>query len=74
MPKVSAVTRLTSHQRLAEALLGQPLATWVAERRAAGKSWRKIAADLSVSTGGAARISRETLRSWYGPDDKGVRV
>ena len=37
----------TPTQRLAAAALGQPVTDWIALRRADGRSWREIAADLA---------------------------
>jgi hypothetical protein len=60
------VTSATPTRRLLELALGEPLDTWVATRRAAGKSWRSIASDLRERTGGEIAVNRETLRGWFG--------
>lgn len=63
-------TDLTPLQRLATALLDQPLDEWVAERRdpAALHSWRLIAQQLAKATDGQVDVTGETLRNWYGGD------
>ena len=57
---------MTPTQRLAALLLEQPLADYVATKRLDGQPWASIAADLSLDTGGAVDVSRETLRLWFG--------
>jgi hypothetical protein len=56
----------TAKQQYADHLLGGKLAEFVAERRAAGAGWRRIATDLRETTGISA--SHETVRSWF-PED-----
>ena len=58
----------TTTRRLADVLLDGKLDEYVAERRAAGKSWRRITLDLRDDT--AIDITHGTLRSWY-PDEPG---
>lgn len=67
---VSAVPEPTPTQRLAETLLQQPLEAWVGERRGAGMSWRKVATELRIATGGIVCVNRETLRAWFRRDDE----
>ena len=55
---------LTPTQRLAESLLGLPVLDWIATRRAAGLSWRRIAQILHSDTGGQVDVTPETLRTW----------
>jgi hypothetical protein len=45
-------------------LLGQPVRTWIVERRAGGASWRTIAADLGKATNGQVSVSHEAVRQW----------
>lgn len=52
---------------LAGHLLGQDLESWVNERRDAGVSWDKIAAELRFATGQQVSISSEWLRRLYSP-------
>lgn len=59
MPKPSA------RQRLADLLLGQPVADFIAERRTAGARWHVIAADLRAATDGEIDISGEAIRQWH---------
>lgn len=53
--------------RYADELLDRPLAEYVAEQRADGVSWRRIALNLRDETDGEIDITYETLRSWF-PD------
>lgn len=55
----------SSLYRALDGLLGGTLAEHVTDRRAAGDSWRSIAADLRTRTG--TDLTHETLRSWF-PD------
>lgn len=52
-------------QQLAEIILGRPLGTYVAEKRAAGLAWRKVATALHDDTAGRIDVSYEALRVWY---------
>lgn len=54
----------SSTQRLAELLLGSPLVDFIADRRAAGRSWRLLSRDLREATDGQVDITGETLRVW----------
>ena len=54
----------TPTQRLASLLLEQPVTDWIADKRAAGLSWRVIARELHASTQGAVDVTAETLRGW----------
>ena len=58
----------TSTQRLAEILLGQPLRKWIADRRAAGLSYDRIAVELHDRTGGQVSVSGEAIRQWAAKD------
>lgn len=60
----------TANQRLAEVLLGRPLAEYVAEKRAAVPQWpwRLIATQLATDTDGQVSVSHTALRRWYGDD------
>ena len=57
----------TDRAELAGNLVGQPIGDWIAERRAAGASWRQIARDLNAATGGRIRATHETVRNWSRP-------
>jgi hypothetical protein len=50
---------VTEHERLVDTLLhdraGHRLADWLAERRQAGASYRRIARELYDATGGSSR-------------------
>lgn len=39
-----------------------------------GWSWRRIAADLTATTGGLVRVSHEGLRQWFGHLDTEQRL
>jgi hypothetical protein len=57
----------SASQKLADHLLGDGgLDALVAERRAAGDSWRQVALALHLATNGAVSLTDETLRRWYG--------
>lgn len=62
----------TPTQRLATLLLEQPVTDWIADKRAAGLSWRVIARDLHTSTQGAVDVTAETLRGWTASTDRPV--
>lgn len=55
----------TPTQRLAAAALGQPVTEWIAIRRADGRSWREIAADLADATDGQIVVTHEAVRGWH---------
>lgn len=57
--------QVTRTRQLLENLLGEPLEPWVTSRRAAGRSWRAITAELAEHTDRQCDITRETLRSWF---------
>ncbi len=62
---------LTPSQRLAEKVLGRPLAEYVIEKRAQERpkwSWQDIAAQLNDDTSGEVSVNAETLRQWYGTE------
>ena len=54
----------TPTRRLASIILEQPVDQWVTDRRTEGLSWRVIAHDLDIATGGAVVVSHETVRQW----------
>lgn len=54
----------TDRSELAGHLLGQPVEDWITDKRAAGRSWRQIAKDISDATAGRIRPTHETVRSW----------
>jgi hypothetical protein len=55
----------TAKQRLADLVLGRPLAEFVAERRANEVAWRRIGREVLDATDGTVEISGETLRAWF---------
>lgn len=57
----------TPTQNAADHLLDGTLDSFVADRRATGRAWAKIARDLFEATGGKIDVTHETLRSWYPP-------
>lgn len=56
-------------QRLADHVLGRPLEEWVAERRAAGDSFRTISIALREQTNGELDITETSLRQWQTAHD-----
>lgn len=62
----------TAKQRLADLILGRPLAEFVAERRANDIAWSRIARELRDATDGAVEVSRESLREWFMDDEVGA--
>lgn len=63
----------TPTARLAEHLLGEPVANFISSRRAEGHAWRIVARDLYEATGGQIDVTYETLRSWF-PDESPAAV
>lgn len=65
MTSMSFAAESSSLRRAAEELLGGPdeLASFVAERRAARRSWRLISRDLYETT--RVDVTYETLRRWF---------
>lgn len=55
-------------RRLLDHLISEGLDVFVADRRARGWSWRRVARDITDATG--IDVSFETVRSWY-PDVNG---
>lgn len=45
-------------------ILERRVEDWIADRRAAGRTWRQIVTDLEDATGGKIRTVPETVRSW----------
>jgi hypothetical protein len=60
----------TPRQALASHILKRPVAEYLAEQRAAGLSWRRVAYELHRDTKGKVDISAQALRKWL-PDDHG---
>jgi len=54
----------TATQRLADILLDQPVESYVAAKRAEGRSWRLIARDIYVATDSQIDVTTQTLRQW----------
>jgi hypothetical protein len=57
-------------ERLFQQLAGVPLADWIADQRAAGKSWRQLERDLRLEYD--LELTNVTLISWYGDVDASV--
>lgn len=60
----------TPSQRLAALILRQPLRDWIETRRAAGLSWRAIAAELDDITAGQVAVTGESVRLWSAEEAK----
>ena len=54
---------MTPTQQLASIRLGKPVLDWIAEQRAAGTTWDRMAQNLETLTG--IDISREAIRQWH---------
>lgn len=65
MDEPTPTDQLTPMHRLADALLGDdgPLESYVAQRRAAGRSWRLVARDLYEKVD--VDLTPEILRRWF---------
>jgi hypothetical protein len=63
------VINLNPTQQLAEIILGRPLGAYVAEKRAEGLAWRKVAIALNTDTAGRIDVSYEALRVWYADEE-----
>lgn len=55
----------TATHKYADIRLGQPLEQYVADKRKAGVSWRRISLDLRDETNGDIDVTYETLRAWF---------
>lgn len=60
--------RFSPTRRLLDHLIPEGLDVFVADRRARGRSWRRIEKDIYEATG--IEVTYETIRSWY-PDSNG---
>lgn len=58
--------------RLLDHLLKGGLDVFVADRRARGRSWRRIAQDILEVTG--VDVTYETIRSWYPAENGRAKV
>jgi hypothetical protein len=54
----------SANQKLATHLLGEPVLTWVANRRADGQPYRLIARTLYELTEGQIDVTPEAIRQW----------
>ena len=61
----------SANYHLFDVLLDGRLDEFVAERRAAGKSWRIISHELWDATGQRFSVSHEVLRRWFPDDENG---
>lgn len=70
--QLSAIVRCvrwTATAKLADHLLPGGLTKYVADRRSAGRSWRRIALDIRDDTGQQIDVTHEALRSWFLGDE-----
>lgn len=65
-PRPKPATAETPKQQLASVLLNRPVADFISDRRAAGRSYRHITRDLYDATNGKIDVTNETIRSWHG--------
>lgn len=56
-------------KRLADRLLGEPVDGFIADRRAQGESYRRIARALLEATHGEIDVTEATVRAWHQQDD-----
>lgn len=54
----------TPTQKLADRILGEPVESWITDRRGTGASWRRIALQLRDETSGEIDVTPSTLLSW----------
>lgn len=55
---------MTPTRQLADNILPGGVDQFIAERRARGTSWRRIALDLRDTTDGTIDVTAETIRKW----------
>ncbi len=63
----------TPTQRLATALLGEPVIEWIRARRP-DTPWRKIGRELLAATGGEIDVTEHTLIAWASDADESERA
>lgn len=61
----------TDRARLVEAALGENLHDWLGRHRAAGTTWRQLAAIVTTQT--RIDVTDVTVRSWF-PDLRAIKV
>lgn len=61
---LSMRTEPTLAKTLADKVLETPVEPWIAEQRAAGKSWRRIATDLRKRSGDELDLHPQTVERW----------
>ena len=54
----------TAAKRLADLLLGEPVETWIAQRREKKVAYRLIARELFEATDGEIDVTDNTIRNW----------
>jgi hypothetical protein len=58
------MTTATPTRLLADKLIQDGVDSFIADRRAERKSWRRIALDLRDATNGVIDVTPETVRKW----------
>lgn len=57
----------TKLQKSASLILGSPIEKYVSKKRRSGSTWREIARELYLDTGGKVDVTDVTLIRWMGP-------
>ena len=55
---------MASVQSITDHLLGRPVADFIAERRAAGKTWPQVRDEIQSATGGAVNVTWQAVQIW----------
>lgn len=64
------MTAQTPRQRLADLILGRPVAAFIAQQRASGLTWPAVADALKEATAGEIAITGEAVRQWASREDQ----
>lgn len=70
---VAPVADQTPTQRLATALLGEPVIEWIRARRPQ-TPWRRLARELYTVTKGELDVTEQTLMTWAADADESERA
>ena len=55
-------------QSIADHLLGRPVADFIAEQRAKGRTWPQVRDDINAATGGVVTVTRQAVQQWAPAD------
>lgn len=56
-------------QSIADHILGRPVADFIAEQRAKGRTWPQVRDDIHAATGGVVTVTRQAVQQWAAPAD-----